>query len=49
MTGKFLNSSVIILAEIFSEIVVEKITHPKNVSQTQWLIHIYHVSTLFGC
>lgn len=46
MTGKFLNSSVIILAEIFSEIVVEKIPHPKNVSQTQWLIHIYHVSTL---
>ena len=49
MTGKFLNSSLIILAEIFTEIVVEKITHPKNVSQTRWLIHICHVSTLFGC
>ena len=34
MTGKFLNSSVIILAGIFSEIVVEKITHTKNVNQT---------------
>ena len=33
------------MLEIFSEIVVEKLIHPKNVSQTQWLIHIFHVST----
>ena len=46
MTGKFRSSSLIILAGVFSEIVVEKITHPNNISQTQWLIHIYYVSTL---